>query len=165
MQNVSYKICVEKNCGKKYWARGFCQYHYYSIFWNPNNRKRIREIQRKHYWENLDKYRAKGRLDQSRRRGTLNYKYSEYKKAAKDSNREFSLTKEDFMVYWQKPCFYCGRLIETIGLDRIDNHLGYIETNVIPCCIRCNKMKKDMEYNKFIELCKLISTKPNPFAR
>lgn len=165
MNNIMVKKCSEDGCKGDYHARGYCRYHYYSLYWNVNNRERIREAQKKHYWSNVDKFREKGRLDQARRKGTLNYKYSEYKKSAKDNDREFTLTKDDFKKLWLKPCYYCNSTIENIGLDRLDNSQGYIIENVVSCCIRCNKMKRDMNHDDFIALCKLISSRVIPFAR
>lgn len=162
---ISNRLCVEVDCGIKHWAKNYCQYHYYSLYYNVKNRTRIRKIQKRHYWENLEKYRAKGRLDQSRRRGTLNYKFSEYKKAAKDHQREFLLSKEEFGMFWQKPCYYCTGSIQTIGLDRLDNDLGYLLNNIVSCCYECNKMKRTMSHDGFIELCRLIGRRPVPFAR
>lgn len=55
-------------------------------------------------------------------------------------------------------CYYCGMIssntfnnLKYNGIDRIDNSIGYIDTNVISCCKYCNSMKSDMSYNKFIE--------------
>ena len=36
------------------------------------------------------------------------------------------------------------------GLDRVDNSIGYILENVVPCCVTCNSMKMAMSYNEFI---------------
>lgn len=36
-----------------------------------------------------------------------------------------------------KECIYCGTT-ENIGCDRLDNSLGHLKSNVVPCCYRCN---------------------------
>lgn len=36
----------------------------------------------------------------------------------------------------RKPCEYCGRT--STGADRIDNNIGHIKSNCVPCCVRCN---------------------------
>ena len=74
-------------------------------------------------------------------RRTVSGKYYKYRKNAKRRNKPFLLTIEQFSVYWQKPCGYCGAPIETIGLDRMDNDKGYTLENVIPCCKPCNEKK------------------------
>ena len=71
----------------------------------------------------------------------------------------FDLTFNQFMNFWQKDCFYCGNKIETIGLDRIDNKIGYIKENIISCCWICNKMKNQLSANEFINKCKVIGNK------
>lgn len=45
----------------------------------------------------------------------------------------------DWMIenIMSKPCFYCGDT-HRIGCDRIDNTIGHIKSNVIPCCYECN---------------------------
>lgn len=45
-----------------------------------------------------------------------------------------------------QPCFYCkNKLGEPakygVGLDRLDNQIGYTLTNVVPCCNFCNIIK------------------------
>lgn len=36
------------------------------------------------------------------------------------------------------------------GLDRVDNSIGYIESNVVPCCYICNKMKGELPVEDFL---------------
>lgn len=84
-------------------------------------------------------------------------KYRVYKGNAKARNLVFNLTLEQFMEYWQKPCFYCGDAIETIGLDRVDNTLGYSADNIVSCCATCNNMKKNLPQDVFIHHCQKIT--------
>ena len=72
------------------------------------------------------------------------------------SKRGFTLTKDEFLSFWQKPCHYCGSNISTIGLDRINNDKGYELSNVVSCCDRCNRMKLTMTVNDFMNhICKI----------
>ena len=58
-------------------------------------------------------------------------------------------------------CHYCGkppnkshRKCDTFlynGLDRVDNSIGYIASNVVPCCYICNKMKGELPVEVFLE--------------
>ena len=59
-------------------------------------------------------------------------RYSHYKVRAKQDRKEFKLSLNDFKEFWQKPCYYCGSDIKTIGLDRLNNHIGYIKSNLNP---------------------------------
>lgn len=40
-----------------------------------------------------------------------------------------------------KPCYSCGETSDTMGADRIDNDLGHIKGNVLPCCADCNRIR------------------------
>jgi len=75
---------------------------------------------------------------------------------AKRTNKVWSLSFNEFKKFWQKPCYYCGGKIETIGLDRIDNQRGYFLDNVVPCCYPCNSMKGKLSKDEFIKSCKKI---------
>ena len=79
-----------------------------------------------------------------------------YKDGANKRGIKWELTFEQFMIFWQKPCYYCGDEIKTIGLDRIDNTKGYSIDNVVSCCSICNYMKLNNSQDEFIEHCKKI---------
>ena len=81
------------------------------------------------------------------------YLFNEYKQTAKKRLIEFALTKEEFKLFWQKPCQYCGDPIKTIGLDRVDNTQGYKLGNIAPCCSTCNKAKSMLTVKDFIGHC------------
>lgn len=83
------------------------------------------------------------------------------------SGEIFDLDKETFYKLSDSDCFYCGckpsnkekdtarhvdgerLVIKYQGLDRIDSNRGYLKSNVIPCCAKCNKAKNDMTYIEF----------------
>ena len=71
--------------------------------------------------------------------------YSVYKCNAKSRGLEFSISLEDLIGLWGLPCTYCGKPIETVGIDRIDNSKGYTKDNITSCCKVCNRMK--LEYS------------------
>ena len=41
---------------------------------------------------------------------------------------------------------------ETNGIDRFDNQFGYESTNSVPCCEQCNKIKRDLSGQDFLNL-------------
>jgi hypothetical protein len=84
-------------------------------------------------------------------RQTLKGKYLQYKNGAKPRNIHFNISFEEFKTFWQQPCHYCGDQIETIGLDRIDNNIGYELYNLRPCCTTCNVAKNDQTEEAFEE--------------
>lgn len=80
-----------------------------------------------------------------------------YKKNAEKRQLSWKLTDSDVLAITQLPCFYCGKLPANEiksnisengkyiynGIDRLDNLLGYTINNVVPCCYKCNVLKKD----------------------
>ncbi len=87
---------------------------------------------------------------------TLKGRYVMYKKCARHRGYTFTLTMDDFIKFWNKDCHYCGDKIEGIGLDRINNSIGYEVSNVVPCCEICNYMKQSSSKKSFISQCKKI---------
>lgn len=83
--------------------------------------------------------------------------YNSYKQASKTRKHNFDLTFDEFMQFWNKPCYYCGSSIELIGLDRMNNSVGYVLHNVVPCCTFCNRMKYTHDAESFIKQCTKIS--------
>ena len=57
----------------------------------------------------------------------------------------FDLTESQYDTLMIQPCYYCnGSLGSTgLGLDRINNSIGYTLTNVLPCCKDCNRTRGD----------------------
>lgn len=86
-------------------------------------------------------------------------RYDTYKRNAKYRNLLFNLTMDEFMSFWQLSCTYCDEIIETIGLDRIDNTQGYFKKNCIPCCAACNIMRNNQTQSEFIKRVKRITEK------
>lgn len=80
----------------------------------------------------------------------------------------FALSKEDFDAIIEQDCHYCGeppamRLYHNNrghpfnGIDRRDNAVGYVLSNVVPCCKVCNNAKKDLSYESFLSWVRKIS--------
>lgn len=84
-------------------------------------------------------------------------RYNSYKNGAIIRNHDFDLTEEQFMTFWDKPCHYCEQPINGIGIDRVDNSIGYVMSNCVPCCKTCNWMKATLSYNHFISKCAQIA--------
>lgn len=43
-------------------------------------------------------------------------------------------------------CSYCGTKEIRMSLDRIDNSLGHLKSNVVASCIQCNYLRRDMPF-------------------
>jgi hypothetical protein len=82
------------------------------------------------------------------------------RKAAKEKG--FDITLEQFVEISSMDCHYCGiepsptkghrqwsETILTNGLDRVDPSVGYLYSNVVPCCKDCNIAKLDKTTKEF----------------
>ena len=94
----------------------------------------------------------------------FNELFSVYRKNAVAKNLAFELNEDQFRALTQGLCHYCGDPPSQIfrkhrkkgngkftynGIDRKDNSLGYVLSNCVPCCGRCNLTKRSMEYFEF----------------
>lgn len=80
-----------------------------------------------------------------------------YQNRAKKAEITFELTDVEFNEFWQNPCTYCGKEIQTIGLDRVDNSKGYTKSNVVSCCSICNALKGAGSVQDFLSRCQRIA--------
>lgn len=80
----------------------------------------------------------------------------------RDRPIEVSITREEFRVLAESHCHYCGdppdgKTHRFLGIDRVDNDLGYITGNCVPCCWPCNRAKGTMSCQEFLEVCRKVS--------
>lgn len=47
-------------------------------------------------------------------------------------------------------CSYCGVQSLKLSLDRKDNTIGHLKSNVTPACLRCNLLRRDMPYEAWL---------------
>lgn len=71
----------------------------------------------------------------------------------KKMGRENDLTIEFIEIKIAEGCFYCGEVRrDRMSLDRIDNQLGHLQSNVNACCMLCNFTRRDIPYEVWIIL-------------
>lgn len=87
---------------------------------------------------------------------------------------EFGLSLDEFKNLIYQKCSYCGRepsirlrrrnnkannsdFFLANGVDRVNNLLGYIKGNVVPCCSFCNMAKFDFSAEEFLSNIQKIS--------
>lgn len=107
---------------------------------------------------------------------TINKRYKTHVIGAKIRNM-LPMPKEEWLKLVFLPCQYCGsydvrnefrgnRYKHTLitvskeeiekyelkmnGIDRVDSKLGYIEGNCVPCCYKCNCMKRNYSLEEFL---------------
>lgn len=122
-------------------------------------RKKNKEYNSQYYQNNKEQRKEKKRLTDKKyhennkekilaRNRTPLRRFNQARYDAKRRNIIFVISFEFWWAEVQKTCIYCqDRLGErsktTVGLDRLDNNLGYIEENVASCCRFCNLTKCD----------------------
>lgn len=88
-------------------------------------KRRMKKINRRFYEANRDQQMIRS--------------YSQAdKKAGRLTDLPIQWFKENIS---SKPCSYCGTTDDPIGADRLDNAVGHIRSNVVPCCKLCNKTR------------------------
>lgn len=101
--------------------------------------------------------------------------YRDYIAGAKARALAFDVTFDQFKLLIVQPCYYCGRepqlryiranrlrkkeFLTANGLDRVDNKLGYLMLNIVPCCGICNRMKSNMASTDFLTHIKSIASR------
>lgn len=96
--------------------------------------------------------------------------FIQYRSQASVRNLPFNLTFTIFKSLIYGNCYYCGAAPEhTIsrkddsiianGVDRVDNSKGYIATNCVPCCRRCNVFKGATTVQMARKICAFINKK------
>lgn len=119
----------------------------------PNSKQK--QKQKEYRQKNLDVYnlyRNKYRTENAR--GIFDV----LKQGSKKRNIEFLLDRDSFEIWYnlqEKKCFYCERTKDEVlstdkimqikcnrlTIDRVDNSIGYLESNLVLCCKRCNSIK------------------------
>lgn len=130
---MAFKTAAKK---REYYAKNVAKYTQYKRNWRTKHHDLSVAINRKY-------------------NKTINGRFQQYRAAAKGRGLEFKLSIEDFEYLMTQFCFYCGE--NGGGIDRVDSNKGYVSTNVVSCCWRCNDMKGTTPQQDFINKCKLIA--------
>lgn len=88
--------------------------------------------------------------------------YHDYKHGASRRKLYFNLSWDFFTKIIFQNCFYCNRKpfqvyssglskMTRTGIDRVENHIGYLESNCVPCCKDCNYSKRNKPFSDFIK--------------
>lgn len=88
--------------------------------------------------------------------------YKAYLNSAKKRKLDFNIPIEIFQGLIKQNCSYCDSPPENqytteryygvykyTGLDRVNNSIGYLTTNVVPCCLTCNMAKGKKSQEEF----------------
>ena len=88
--------------------------------------------------------------------------YSETRRSARRRGKAFDLSPDAFKTLKSaRRCFYCNAVradsAKPYGIDRVNNAVGYLEGNCVPCCSTCNFMKGTLDIARFIRQCRLVA--------
>lgn len=121
------RVCSIEGCNGKHAGLGFCENHYKKFKRKEN--PTVTSEQNKAY------LRIWMRTNSGR--------YTALKRAAKDKNLGFDISREEHLILLSSSCTYCGGPLNNTGhgLDRMDSFKGYTTDNVVPCCYSCNRIK------------------------
>lgn len=86
---------------------------------------------------------------------------SQYRTSASRRGLEWLLSDTQALLLFSGDCHYCGvppsntasygtAKATYSGIDRVDNSLGYIDGNVVSCCIQCNRAKSAFNSMAFL---------------
>lgn len=116
-----------------------------------------KKYHRKWYNQNIKKRRKEISLYNKKYYPTSRGRYTQHKSNCKRRGLINELTLEQFTYLINSDCEYCGNIGH--GIDRVDNSIGYLINNCVPCCTMCNYMKKNYTEEEFIEHCiKIVET-------
>ena len=114
------------------------------------NEKKVREQQKQYYINNKEKIKLKSKEYTAKNSINPQYIFKVYRRSAEKRGFEFNISLDFLTDIIKKPCIYCNK-IESMGIDRINNDVGYVESNCAPCCTKCNRMKLDYTLDEFKE--------------
>jgi hypothetical protein len=149
-----YFKCVSLRTGKAMFLN-HCKHCSIDYTQTSNRRYYSKRIayNKQRYWSNPEYFKQ----DARKRYKTPFGLYSLYRKNATKRNICFNLTFEQFMSFWNQPCYYCKQTFELVGIDRQNNNTGYVIENCVSCCKKCNQMKMALSVDAFYTQCRLIS--------
>lgn len=84
--------------------------------------------------------------------------FDDCRKIDKKTKHVFNLDIEFIDELIAKGCTYCGGQPPDVkmSLDRIDNSIGHIKTNVLSSCIDCNLTRGTMPFDAWTEIAPIM---------
>lgn len=83
--------------------------------------------------------------------------------SAKDRGYKFNISfRKMKQLMTRKTCFYTGVTFDEKdnkrSIDRVDNEIGYIDSNVVVCTIKINNLKNDLTIKEINGLYKKVNS-------
>jgi len=88
-----------------------------------------------------------------KRRESIEAHFKVYKRTARLKKLEFVLSEDEFNSVVTQPCYYCETTDEKgfNSIDRMNQFVGYIQSNCVSCCAMCNRLKGSLDSATFIK--------------
>src|SRR5208337_3847659 len=81
----------------------------------------------------------------------INELFGDYRRNAMNRDLVFSLSRREAEMLFIASCHYCGQTPSPYnGIDRKENSVGYLLSNCVSCCARCNRIKHVLGYDDFL---------------
>lgn len=112
--------------------------------------------------KNKERIRNKSKAWYQRQSATTAGRMRYYTKSAAKRSIEWRLNDAEVASLFKSNCRYCDEPPSPLnGIDRYDNEIGYLASNCVPCCTRCNYMKRCMSVEEFSLQCRKIVDRLN----
>jgi hypothetical protein len=143
-------------CESKHFALGYCRKHHARVLRNGTHESKY----------DVSGYDELDQIKDTRPGHRGNYAVNivnDIKAKARARKKEWALNHREAFQIITSACHYCGFKPnwpeERVGIDRIDNEIGYTVKNSAPCCFTCNSAKGIMGKDKFREwVCRVYET-------
>lgn len=142
-----------KICRKKYYLKNRERFLILRRENVKKNHEKIKFQKREFYKKNRIKIRSDAKIryvkfkyeilskNKQWRSQSVKGQYLTCKRGAMIRNLDFKISLEEFSSMIGRNCRYCGDILDRPKIDRLDNEVGYISENIVPCCTTCNRMK------------------------
>lgn len=138
---MSTKKCVKcKTTTSAVWHRGPLCKRCYAKRWRTANKESVACSNQK--WRDANRERELARHKSPKARFNNASRYADRR------GKTWDIAFEIYAKLISRPCHYCNNELGSmagygVGLDRIDNSVGYLTGNVLPCCKICNSIRND----------------------
>lgn len=151
MDLIEINSCSHENCNGIIFNKthSLCRKHYRIRFEYHQRREKYKEYRKTKFGKDIVtrwNKSSKGKTCVNKYQKTISARYNFMKSRSRKNNKECDITKEEYTRLLSIPCTYCsGPLAEMgVGLDRIDNSIGYMKSNVVSCCRNCNVIRSNL---------------------
>lgn len=93
---------------------------------------------------------ARGRISRAHDGERCRYILHDSKRGDKRKGRGNDLDREFIRNLINEGCAYCADREARMTLDRVDNKLGHLKSNVVASCMRCNYFRRDMPHDAWM---------------